>query len=271
VAVDRALMQQVILNLTQNAAQALQAGSGRGTLRIAGRRAVSADGAPVARMTFVDDGPGVAEEDRDRLFQPFFTTRDAAEHTGLGLYIALGIVADHGGSLRFEPGPEGGSIFTLELPIGPAGLDPSAMTQGAAPQPITAAAATTARRMRILVLDDDASIRVFLERALRPTVDVVATGTGQEALDLIADSDFDAILCDHRMAGMTGIEVYERIAAIRPELARRFILMSGDVLNPELVAFAARTGARMLAKPFDIEALKGMLAEVSAGTTGPGT
>jgi CheY-like chemotaxis protein len=270
VALDRALMQQVILNLTQNAAQALKAGPRHGTLRIAGRQASSPDGAPLARLTFADDGPGIPEEGRDRLFQPFFTTKDPAEHTGLGLYVALGIVRDHGGSLRFDPGPDGGSVFTLELPMDPTGPEASAAIEDAVPEPRTAATATPTRRMRILVLDDDASIRIFLARALRPSVDVVATGTGPEALELIADGDFDAIVCDHRMAGMTGIEVYERIAAIRPELARRFILMSGDVLNPDLVAFASRTGARLLAKPFDIEALEATLAEVATDTTDTG-
>ena len=112
VPLDRAAMQQVVLNLTQNAIEALRAGPGRGTLRIAARQAESAAGTPVARLAFADDGPGVAEEDRDRLFEPFFTTKDPDEHTGLGLFVSLGIVAGHGGSLTFEPGPDGGSVFT---------------------------------------------------------------------------------------------------------------------------------------------------------------
>jgi len=63
------------------------------------------------------------------------------------------------------------------------------------------------------------------------------------------------VLCDHRMAGMSGTEVYEAIRSIRPELATRFVFMSGDVLNPELRAFAETRGLALLAKPFELEAI----------------
>jgi two-component system, NtrC family, sensor kinase len=167
VPLDRALIVQVVLNLTQNAIEALQAGAGRGKVRITGRQAEDAAGTPIARLAFADDGPGVAEPDRDHLFQQFFTTKDGAAHSGLGLFVASGIVADHGGSLRFEPGSDGGSVFTLELPLAQAGAavaagdddgagaetDGSAAARGPLPGPGTAAAVD--RRLRIHVHDDD--------------------------------------------------------------------------------------------------------------------
>jgi nitrogen-specific signal transduction histidine kinase/CheY-like chemotaxis protein len=278
VPLDRAMMQQVILNLTQNAIQAIRGGSGHGTLRIAAWLGEDEMGAPVARLAFADDGPGVAEENRDRVFLPFFTTKDPGDGTGLGLSVSFSIVAGHGGRLWFEPGPGGGSIFTIELPLVLAVADrasavvPGPMDPGATEAVPTAARveaprkAETAegRRLRILVLDDEETIRTFLVRVLRGSVDVVAAGTGAEALQLIEESDFDGIFCDHRMPGMTGTEVYERVATLRPDLARHFILMSGDVLNPELLAFAEGRAVRLLSKPFEIETLRSIIGEMAA-------
>lgn len=287
VPLDRGMMQQVILNLTQNAIQAIQGDSGHGTLRIAGWLAENEAGAPVARLAFADDGPGVSDEDRDRVFLPFFTTKDPGEGTGLGLSVSFGIVAGHGGRLWFEPAPGGGSVFTLELPLvlstakGPpravAGAadtvssDPlAAPVRVAKPRGPAAAKPADARRLRILVLDDEEAIRKFLVRVLRDSVDVVATGTGADALRLIDAGDFDGIFCDHRMPGMTGTDVYKRIATVRPELARQFILMSGDVLNPELLAFAEGRAIRLLSKPFEIETLRSIIGEISADLVAAG-
>ena len=76
------------------------------------------------------------------------------------------------------------------------------------------------------------------------------------------EMSFDAVLCDHRMAGMTGTEVFDAIVSERPELERRFVFMSGDVLNPELRAFVERHGIGLLAKPFDRDTVRSTLDAV---------
>ena len=278
VPLDRAMMQQVVLNLTQNAIQAIRSTQDEGTIRIVASSGFADSGAAVVRLTVADNGPGVPEENRDRLFLPFFTTKPPGEGTGLGLSVSFGIVAGHGGRLWFEPGWAGGSVFTIELPLEPSseGSRVAATTPGptgvavhkGAPGSSRAAAATPGpptndeRRLRLLVLDDEEPIRTFLLRVLRRTVDVVAAPSGAEALRLIEDGDFDGIFCDHRMPGMSGTEVYERIATLRPALARHFILMSGDVLNPELLAFAQTRAVRLLSKPFEIETLQGLVDDM---------
>ena len=120
---------------------------------------------------------------------------------------------------------------------------------------------------RILVLDDEPSIRVFLERAIlalgfQPVV--VATGT--EAIEHAGHGDYAVLLCDHQMAGMSGIEVIDAISRRHPRLAERAILMSGDVLNPELERFAADRGIGLLAKPFDMETLERTIRELASST-----
>ena len=276
VPLDRSQMQQVVLNLTQNAIQAIRLKGSPGTIWVSATEAFSAEGRRVVRLSVADDGPGVPEADQDRLFLPFFTTREPGQGTGLGLSVSFGIVAGHGGRLSYAPRPGGGSVFIIELPVdapAPAsGLEqPPAGAPIKAPVPSPAIPAAVAEESpvtrglpappdsgadapRILVLDDEPAIRAYLQRVLTtsgfaPTL----VGTGQEALDRIALEQFDLILCDHRMPGLTGTDVYTAVAASAPELAAHFVLMSGDVLNPQLQDFAKAHGLRVLEKPFDIE------------------
>ena len=128
----------------------------------------------------------------------------------------------------------------------------------AAPTAVEAGAATdeTSRPTRIMVLDDEPAIRDFLGRILvRGGYEPVLVSDGPSALEILRTDPPDAILCDHRMAGMTGIDFHEAVAAIDPGLARRFVFMSGDVLNTELRAFALAHGVTLLAKPCDIESV----------------
>ena len=125
--------------------------------------------------------------------------------------------------------------------------DDGAMTGPPAPSGSGAAAA------RVLVLDDEPSIREFLGRVLsRAGYEPVLTASGAEALAIVRIAPPAAILCDHRMAGMNGVEFQAAVAAIDPALGRRFAFMSGDVLNPELREFATAHDVQLLAKPFDI-------------------
>jgi CheY-like chemotaxis protein len=119
--------------------------------------------------------------------------------------------------------------------------------------------------VRILVLDDDDSIRDFLVRILRRNgYDAVAAADGASALEIIRRDPPRAILCDYRMAGMSGIAFHEAVAALDPGLAQRFAFMSGDVLNAELHDFAVARGILVVAKPFDIEGVGRAAAQIAA-------
>ncbi len=293
---DRSQIQQVLVNLTVNAAQAIRATGHGGRLRIGAAAAIDAGGEPIVRIEVSDDGPGIPAEITDRLFMPFVTTKAPGQGTGLGLSVTFGIVTGHGGTLRHEPGPRGvGTTFIIELPLrhdvvgavpadlarlnvaarsgasavpaagrgadpvtvervgpaaGPGRRQPAGLADPADPGD---AAGAAGRPIRVLVLDDEASIREFIGRALRRAGYVpILAPTGAEALELIRAEPPDAILCDHRMAGMNGTEFHDAVAAAHPALGRRFAFMSGDVLNPELRAFATARGIALLAKPFDI-------------------
>jgi two-component system sensor histidine kinase HydH len=112
-AMNAAQLTQVFMNIALNAIQAMPQG---GALRIDCRRVSASDGElRQAEITFVDNGPGVAPENREKIFQPFFTTK--ATGTGLGLSIARRLVDEHGGKLALEVSPGSGSVFRLHLPL----------------------------------------------------------------------------------------------------------------------------------------------------------
>jgi CheY-like chemotaxis protein len=266
VPLDRAQMQQVLLNVTLNAIQSIHAVSDHGRLSIRVGTGKSGGGKRMARISITDDGPGVPDEHRDRLFVPFFTTKDPGEGTGLGLPVSFGIVAAHGGHLRHEPGPGGrGATFVIELPLAgglaeAAGLTPST-SEATSAEPFV----EPGRRPKVLVLDDEPSIRRFLAKALQNAgFEAVLASDGREALTILGGGPVDAVMCDHRMAGMTGTQVFEAAVAIRPELADRFVFMSGDVLNPELRDFAEAHGIGLLAKPFDLDSVGRTVRELVA-------
>ena len=348
---DRAQLQQVLLNLTINAIQALR---GRERTTPAGlwvtaslvkpkgstdaiRHEHRLEDVPRVRIVIHDDGPGVAESARARLFDPFFTTKLPGEGTGLGLSVSFGIVAAHLGNLTYEPGPGNiGSSFIIELPVTARTLDegglldaldpdprrregsrpprtkpaipvagtPSAPGSLVPPTPVVSPADSAEppppaaypatpraaadpqpknRRPRVLALDDEPSIRAFLRKVLAGAgIDCSPFQDGSQALEGMRDMDFDVMLVDHRMPGMSGTEFYEAAVEFRPGLARRVVFMSGDVLNPDLRGFATQRGIRLLAKPFDIEAVIRVVREVLAAAdladaadeqaeTGPGS
>ena len=107
---DRQAIVGALINLLENAIQACGAG-GRVTLQVAGQ------GSPFAAFTVEDDGAGISEAARARLFEPFFTTR--GEGSGLGLAIVRQVADAHGGWVEWAPREQGGSRFTLYLPFAP--------------------------------------------------------------------------------------------------------------------------------------------------------
>jgi signal transduction histidine kinase len=114
---DGQQIQQVVLNLVRNAAQALTSEEGVARPCLIVRTVLAADLAYV-RLEVEDNGPGIPENIRQRLFEPFFTTKDVGEGTGLGLWLCWSIVVErHQGQIWAEAGPEGGSRFVVELPL----------------------------------------------------------------------------------------------------------------------------------------------------------
>lgn len=267
VAMDRSQIQQVLINLTTNAIQAMLADRPTGRLEIAARHGPPGDGRPTVRITVTDDGPGVAVFDRSKLFVPFFTTKAPGQGTGLGLPVSFDIVRRHDGALTYEPAPGGrGARFIVELPVeAPSSARTRPLPTRAAGKAGrgTALGGAGRRRPRALILDDEESIRTFLRKALTAAgFEVVVAADGQTAVSAVRAGPIDVALVDHRMPGMTGIDAYEEAVAARPELAGRWLFMSGDVLNPDLQSFAEAHSLPLLAKPFDLATVNRVVGEI---------
>jgi CheY-like chemotaxis protein len=139
--------------------------------------------------------------------------------------------------------------------------------EGATSAEVSPTASITTSPPRVLVLEDEPSIRVFLEKALALLgYEPVITSLGPDAIELAVAGDHAALLFDHRIAGMSGTEAYEAVVALRPELADRVVMMSGDLLDPGLEALAAAHPVTLMGKPFDIDTLDRTIRAVMEAT-----
>jgi len=256
---DATGLEQVLTNLLQNAVQATPAG-GRITLsfRVRGR---------LLEFVVQDSGPGIPTDLLSRIFDPFFTTKPAGEGTGLGLSVSQGIVRRHRGTLVAENVPAwegGGARFIVSLPFHDRrrlDREPPEESDAAPVQP-----ANPPRR--VLVVEDEDAIRVSVRRWLeRRGWAVTESRDGTSALAELQGSGFDAVLCDLRLPGLSGMELYDRLSASDPATAARMVLISGDAGAPEVAAFLARTHAPMLEKPFELRALARALDRVAPRAT----
>ena len=239
---DAYQLQQVILNLVTNAEQAI-AGVERAHHRLTVR--TRRDGETI-RIEIEDTGPGIPSDGLERIFNPFYTTKAVGHGTGLGLSISLGIISEHGGRIWAENVPGAGAKFCVELPrvAPPSGTD----------LPVSAPVVAPSRALRILVVDDESSIRQALSRFLEKSGHaVVAVDSGSSALAAGADQEFDAVFLDIRMPHISGQDVFEKWQSERPELARRVVFLTGDIVSKDLQQFLSGTGQPFIAKPFDLD------------------
>jgi signal transduction histidine kinase/CheY-like chemotaxis protein len=245
VVADPSRLQQVILNLLNNAAQAIEGERGKGRIRF-GTSFEPEDGAVV--LTVEDDGPGIPEALRERIFEPFYTTKEAGRGTGLGLSVCRGIVEEGGGRIRAEPSADGGARFVISLLTGPPPAAPSSTEE----EP-----ASTVESAEILVVDDDPQVLRLLSRTLSLDGHRVVTADAVEgALELAADADFDLVLTDLRMPGESGLDLHARLVRERPELAERVVFFTGGAVGEEIRAELDRRGRPVLHKPFQEDELR---------------
>jgi two-component system NtrC family sensor kinase len=245
---DAHQLQQVFLNLTTNAEQAMER-SERDSQRLIVRTRRSGD---IVRIEVEDTGPGIPPNLLERIFNPFFTTKPTGSGTGLGLSISLGIVREHGGRIWAENAPQGGARFVIELPIVTARA--SGEFQAVPPvHPVT-------DRLHVLVVDDEASVRVALQRYLASRGhEVETTASGKEALARMREDAFDAVIVDMRMPDLSGEQLFEELKARDAAAAERVIFTTGQLVDDNVRSFLASTGRPCVAKPFEFTAFDQVL------------
>jgi signal transduction histidine kinase len=212
---DRGLLRQVIGDLIENASEALPAEGGRIAVTC---RTVLVNNAPQWQLEVRDNGRGIEAATLGRIFDPFFSTK--AEHRGLGLSAALGIVRRLGGNLEVESDPGTGSTFRVVLPVVPGAVAPRRRSTSKQP------AVEQLTGLRVLVADDEPTVRATVQRMLerRGAVAVLASD-GAEAEQLIHAEKFDVVLLDVMMPRRTGYQLVTVARAVQPDTP--VILMSG--------------------------------------------
>ncbi len=248
---DPVALEQVVANLTLNAIEAAGRG-GRVRVVLSVR-----DGRLV--LAVEDNGPGIPPLLLSRIFDPFFTRKPVGRGSGLGLPVALGIIQHHGGTLVAEniAPPGRGARVTAEIPLGPG--KPRAHQMEERPLPAT--------QRRALIIDDEAPVRSPLRRFLeRRGWQVVEAEDGEQGLQILRRSgfdDFDLILSDLKMPGMSGIDLHDQLMAERSDLVSRLVFITGDVVSTDVAAFLRQTARPVLEKPFELTELDSVIERLS--------
>jgi two-component system NtrC family sensor kinase len=195
------------------------------------------------RLEFLDNGTGLHEP--ERVFDPFYTTKEVGQGTGLGLSVCYGIVEEHGGAIRAENW-EQGARFIITLPTG----DPDALAK---PSEKKGDACQVRREYRVLVVDDEEPL-VGLQISFLTDIGITADGvnSGAEAILFLQANRVDMVISDVRMPGtVDGIQLYQWIERNRPELVKRFLFVSGDMIGMNIGEFFLKCTASRIQKPFD--------------------
>jgi two-component system NtrC family sensor kinase len=258
---DRHGLQQVVLNLITNAAQAVAENPRERTKRIT--VASWYEGGQV-HLRVSDTGPGIPDNVVASVFTPFFTTKEPGKGTGLGLSITYSIVESHGGHITVEhPVPsttgDGGAAFRVDLPPAPPdALLVSAASGGTGSGPQLAEVSQPFVKRTILLVDGDPAVQRTIKALFaRDGHSVEVAGDPQHALDLALRGTYDLVITDARaMApGKRGTLLAEEMIVRVPALRDRIIVATGDV-RPATEETLTRLGVRYVRKPFNLRDLR---------------
>ena len=241
VALGRGRIEQILLNLTINARDAMPAG---GSLTIGTE---THDGG--VRLTVADTGEGMSADVAAHAFDPFFTTKGEGKGTGLGLSVVYGIVERSGGSIELQTALGAGTRFEIQLPAAPAFV---------AEEPVLAGETGSLRGVTVLVVDDQDGVRTLATHILEAhDARVIGVSDARAALDAIAEHEdaVDVVLTDIIMPGMSGIDLARHLRSERPALPLVYFSgHGGDVELPD--------DGPLVHKPFTPEELAAAVADV---------
>ena len=259
-------LQQVMVNLINNARHAMADAPNGGRLRVF-TQVVPAGGvndlsAPQSilprqqanvRLTFQDNGQGISADHLSRIFDPFFTTKEPGEGTGLGLSVCHGIISEHNGTIWAESEVDKGASFFIELPVT---TERSLSISKVATKPpeeshVWPKIDPAKKNVRILIVEDERDLLLLASRIFHDSgyhVDAVSNGNTAKAC--LTETDYDLVVCDIRLPGLNGLKLYQRIRVEKPEMSNRFIFITGDTINQATRTFLDQNNLVFVSKPF---------------------
>jgi PAS domain S-box-containing protein len=256
VAASEARLGQVFLNLLVNAVQAIPEGAPeKNVIKIVADRAGER-----VRVAVSDTGSGIPTEHMPRIFDPFFSTKDPGVGTGLGLSVCKSIVVALGGDIKVTSGVGVGTTFEVTLPV------VSAVAASEPAPAATPAAAPAAKRVKILIVDDEPLLARALARELATDHEVAVASGGRRALEMLLAEDYELVLCDVMMPDLSGLELFDELRQRRPGSERKLVFMTGGMFTPRAQAFLERVDNPRVDKPFDMRVVRELIrAATSAG------
>ncbi len=229
-------IEQVVLNVVINAIQAIDHNHGRIVVETGYERAEGS-----VYVAVHDNGRGITPEVADKLFDPFVTSNQGQGGTGLGLAVSYNLVQAHEGQITFDHSNEGGTVFTITLPVEP-----------------------KQKRPRVLVVDDDAPVRRLIVQAVGKTglYDVDEAANGVDGLIKIGSRPPDLLILDLMMPGMNGLEVCQAIHGKEPFAAMKVLITTGHPHHPDLEKIAALGFTKIHSKPISITEFRKTIAAI---------
>ncbi|HLW80454.1 MAG TPA: ATP-binding protein [Candidatus Acidoferrales bacterium] len=268
---DHQALLQLMLQLVLNAEQAIRGGQDKGEIHLTCEATETH-----ALLAVQDSGCGMDAEMCEHIFDPFFTTRQSRLGAGLGLSICHGIVEQHAGEVAVESELGRGTTIRVKLPLASvkdADVLPKSVplrthvlqaNSLAEPASSKSPLSSPQSSLRFLVIDDEAEILNLVSEVLGKSGAQVVTV--QDSIDLasvLKESHFDAVLCDLKMPGYDGLWILRSLRRDYPELAKRFVLMTGNLADADK-ASGELDGVTILSKPFTLDRLRRMIEELTA-------
>lgn len=268
---DQGQLEQVIINLVVNARDAMPKG---GLVQISTSNHVQEkpfsrgqdvmNPGPYVRIDVADQGIGIPKENLQRIFEPFFSTKEVGSGTGLGLSTVYGIVRQTGGFIEVDSTVNKGTIFSIFLPLHIEKEKPAevAVVQDKKVSDLTGAGT-------ILLVEDEDAVRVFGARALRNKgYNVLEARGGEEALQILAEKGdtIDLFISDVVMPGMDGPTLVREVVARKPDA--KVIFISGYTEDRFREQLKEGEVVHFLSKPFSLKQLASKVKEVLTGEMG---
>jgi PAS domain S-box-containing protein len=252
-------LQQVFLNILNNAVDAIQEKGGPGEIWLhteaVGNR---------LRVELTDSGPGV--QNPHRIFDPFYTTKPVGKGTGLGLSICYGIVKEHGGEIQVRNSPPRGATFTITLPL---------LVVPSVPPTADASRATYAASGKVLLVDDQETVLQLEEEILVARGSAVRLARNEhEAIDILKHDSVDAVVASVKLPGETSpAGLYRWIESNRSDLCARIVFTTSNTSEDQIPEAVRQSGCQILTKPFQIDefcrAVQSVLPAPVAGSSKP--
>ena len=239
VTADPHQLEQVFLNIINNAVDAILEGGKGGKLKV---RIHSADGQ--VRVEFLDSGVGI--KDPNRIFDPFYTTKSVGKGTGLGLSICYGIIKEHGGDITAHNRAEGGACVEVKLPASGHVIEAEPVT--------TVSRREMAIEGRVLLLEDEEAVLEFERDVLVGAgAQVVALMSVDEAKSRLRAETFDAVIMNGRMpGGWSALDAHRWIGVACPGLEKKLLFTFSNVAEPDVKNYLQSNGVASLVKPFEV-------------------